>query len=176
MLMISRNFQRLAQRPLYSTARAYSHKPKDKKELIKDRIPFMPVINIPETDFAHNAFFSLHRPLLGLSSDDERPFFQTLTPQEVEEDAFTQYMMDLRPFEPPSEHAAREREPMVEILETSMSEPLHIDYSLPMFNMPESDEVVNYLTQVQKIMAKQNERTVGRRKRHGRRGPKRNID
>jgi hypothetical protein len=39
------------------------------------KIPFMPVINIPETEFAHNAFFSLHRPLLGLSDEDEKPFF-----------------------------------------------------------------------------------------------------
>jgi hypothetical protein len=28
---------------------------------------FMPVINIPVTELAHNAFYSLHRPLLGLS-------------------------------------------------------------------------------------------------------------
>lgn len=36
---------------------------------------FMPVVNIPQGEFAHNAFFSLHRPLLGLSAEDERPFF-----------------------------------------------------------------------------------------------------
>jgi hypothetical protein len=38
-------------------------------------LSFMPVINIPQTEFAHNAFFSLHRPLLGLADEDEKPFF-----------------------------------------------------------------------------------------------------
>lgn len=33
---------------------------------------FMPVVNIPEAELAHNAFYSLHRPLLGLSIP--RPF------------------------------------------------------------------------------------------------------
>lgn len=40
-----------------------------------ERLSFMPVINLPEAEFAHNAFFSLHRPLLGLSLDEERSFF-----------------------------------------------------------------------------------------------------
>lgn len=53
-----------------------SNKSKEQLELeAKTKIPFMPVINIPETEFAHNAFFSLYRPLLGLSDEDETPFF-----------------------------------------------------------------------------------------------------
>lgn len=43
----------------------------------QQHLSFMPVINMPESEFAHNAFFSLHRPLLGLSSSEERPFFST---------------------------------------------------------------------------------------------------
>lgn len=35
-------------------------------------IPFMPVVNIPIAELASNAFYSLHRPLLGLSSP--KPF------------------------------------------------------------------------------------------------------
>jgi hypothetical protein len=33
---------------------------------------FMPVVNIPVAELAHSAFYSLHRPLLGLSSP--KPF------------------------------------------------------------------------------------------------------
>lgn len=40
----------------------------DKQKTKAPEIPsFMPVINIPVTELAHNAFYSLHRPLLGLS-------------------------------------------------------------------------------------------------------------
>lgn len=37
-------------------------------------------IDIPEKELAHNTFFSLHRPLLGLS--DKRPFFSAYTLEE----------------------------------------------------------------------------------------------
>ena len=43
-----------------------------KKNCAPDIPSFMPVINIPVAELAHNAFFSLHRPLLGLSTP--RPF------------------------------------------------------------------------------------------------------
>lgn len=49
------------------------------------KIAFVPVINIPETEFAHNAFFSLYRPLLGLSDENETPFFAQKTLQSQEE-------------------------------------------------------------------------------------------
>lgn len=57
-----------------TATRCYSTTPK--KQCIEQKpkptkapeIPsFMPVINIPESELAHNAFYSLHRPLLGLS-------------------------------------------------------------------------------------------------------------
>jgi hypothetical protein len=39
------------------------------------------VINVPESEFAFNSFFSLHRPLLGLSGEQE--FFAVQrTPEE----------------------------------------------------------------------------------------------
>lgn len=50
------------------------------------KIPFMPVINIPETEFAHHSFFSLHRPLLGLSDDDEKPFFNSKSTEEQDQE------------------------------------------------------------------------------------------
>lgn len=43
-----------------------------KKNHAPDIPSFMPVVNIPVAELAHNAFFSLHRPLLGLSTP--RPF------------------------------------------------------------------------------------------------------
>lgn len=46
-------------------------------------LPFMPVVHIPQTEFAHNAFFSLHRPLLGLEDDKmDKPFFSNHAPEE----------------------------------------------------------------------------------------------
>lgn len=37
------------------------------KKQLPEVISFMPVINIPLSELAFNAFYSLHRPLLGLS-------------------------------------------------------------------------------------------------------------
>lgn len=48
-------------------------KPSPQKAARAPDIPsFMPVVNIPLTELAHNAFYSLHRPLLGLSTP--KPF------------------------------------------------------------------------------------------------------
>ncbi|KAI8344770.1 hypothetical protein BC941DRAFT_409575 [Chlamydoabsidia padenii] len=49
---------------------------------IESNFSFMPVINIPQTEFAHNAFFSLHRPLLGLADEEEKPFFSKHAPED----------------------------------------------------------------------------------------------
>lgn len=71
-----------------NTATATKKDKDDKPKNDFKKIPFMPVINIPETEFAHNAFFSLYRPLLGLSDKDEKPFFSNksgLTQEELEE-------------------------------------------------------------------------------------------
>ncbi|KAI9257140.1 hypothetical protein BDA99DRAFT_131698 [Phascolomyces articulosus] len=52
---------------------------REQDEVVREQLSFMPVVNMPEAEFAHNAFFSLHRPLLGLSADEERPFFTSTT-------------------------------------------------------------------------------------------------
>lgn len=51
----------------------------------KPEISFVPVINIPKTEFAHHSFFSLYRPLLGLSDENETPFFSNKLPKTEEE-------------------------------------------------------------------------------------------
>jgi hypothetical protein len=45
-----------------------------KRQTPTARLPFVPVINIPEQELAHTAFFALHRPLLGLANEDV-PYF-----------------------------------------------------------------------------------------------------
>lgn len=55
-----------------------------KKEIVQ-KVQFMPVINIPENELAYNAFFSLHRPLLGLSSKPKRSFFSSKSIEEEQE-------------------------------------------------------------------------------------------
>lgn len=52
----------------------------------KKPLSFVPVINIPEKELAHNAFFALHRPLLGLSNEITKPFFSS-RPLEEEQQA-----------------------------------------------------------------------------------------
>ncbi|KAI7870824.1 hypothetical protein BDF14DRAFT_1879066 [Spinellus fusiger] len=144
-------------RPLRSNTtcclRHYSQEPKKKASLAKPTLPrhaFVPVINIPESELAHNAFFSLHRPLLGLSNDEEKPFFTPVpTPAEMERELFLQYLSTLRPFVPPFEKDKAEPP-----LETHFSEPLHIENTLPMHYMPESDQVVEYFTMIEKALEK----------------------
>ncbi|RUS22582.1 hypothetical protein BC937DRAFT_88369 [Endogone sp. FLAS-F59071] len=74
-------------------------------------LPFVSVVNIPETELAHNAFFALHRPLLGL--ENERSFFGNaggagayygLEGEGVEDevDDIAHYFSTLRPYEPPA--------------------------------------------------------------------------
>ncbi|CAO3671098.1 unnamed protein product [Rhizopus stolonifer] len=76
-----------------------------KKEIV-EKVQFMPVINIPENELAYNAFFSLHRPLLGLSSKTKRSFFSSKCIEEEQEaesdEALFQYMSTLEHFVEPS--------------------------------------------------------------------------
>jgi hypothetical protein len=58
-----------------ATSASDSKKVNIAKEKEEKKLSFMPVINIPETEFAHHTFFSLDRPLLGLSDEEEKPFF-----------------------------------------------------------------------------------------------------
>ncbi len=55
-----------------------------KKATPPDIPSFMPVVNIPEAELAHNAFYSLHRPLLGLSIP--RPFLVGGVVGQIKED------------------------------------------------------------------------------------------
>ncbi|KAI8374202.1 uncharacterized protein BYT42DRAFT_547281 [Radiomyces spectabilis] len=151
----------------------------------------MPVINIPETEFAHNAFFSLYRPLLGLSSDDEKPFFHNqnqdgmMGDEQDDEEAFAQYMMDLRPFEPPSSsdavnetyHVQQDQRPTISF--SIEEEPIiPMENSLPMYHMPDGDDIIDYLTDVQEKMKAQHaqeENSMGRKRNHGNHSRKKNA-
>lgn len=50
----------------------------------KPEISFVPVISMPRTEFAHHSFFSLYRPLLGISAENETPFFSAKQKPEEE--------------------------------------------------------------------------------------------
>ncbi|KAI8874803.1 hypothetical protein K501DRAFT_328586 [Backusella circina FSU 941] len=130
----------------------------------QQQLSFMPVINIPETELAHNAFFSLHRPLLGLSDKHERSFFSNR--QELDEspdDQLANYMMSVQAYVPPSvpgqdqqddnvivEAALDEDDTLVSIEFTTEQEQEEIYQSnLPVFHMPESADIVDYLTSIQ---------------------------
>ncbi|GAN10698.1 hypothetical protein MAM1_0388d10243 [Mucor ambiguus] len=181
------------------------------------KIPFMPVINIPETEFAHHSFFSLHRPLLGLSDDDEKPFFNSKSIEEQDQekldDVLASYMMNLQPFVEPAAPGAElidqqtsqaqsvqvevedqqqlERGVSFKIIENEefiddfmsndflaeqaeqhqqeegIMEPMHSS-SLPMYHMPASGDVLDYLTSIEsnmkmehaKLDAEENARTL----------------
>ncbi|ORY96564.1 hypothetical protein BCR43DRAFT_491913, partial [Syncephalastrum racemosum] len=196
------------------------------KQVNRAPASFMPVVNIPQGEFAHNAFFSLHRPLLGLSAEDERPFFSErpsvqepnkiqrllgldmdhATDAEDTEEAVANYMMQTRPFEAPRAPAAghenkstdylnedHEEEhhfsqedidnEMFDNLEQTMEqmmmgarindygeiEEINIEQALPVHHMPQSDQVMDYLTAIQnKINSQQEQEGTGRRRGSGR--------
>ncbi|KAI8641147.1 hypothetical protein BD408DRAFT_346677 [Parasitella parasitica] len=109
----------------------------------------MPVVNIPVAEFAHNAFFSLHRPLLGLSTP--RPFLvgdmvgQIKTEEESEtEETLLQYMTTLRPFEPPSLDAVKREE---KCSTTTLT--VEVDPSYFLNHNNNHDEIADYLTAMQ---------------------------
>ncbi|ORZ13248.1 hypothetical protein BCR42DRAFT_453266 [Absidia repens] len=150
-------------------------------------LSFMPVINIPQTEFAHNAFFSLHRPLLGLADDDEKPFFSNKPIEEDDvDDELANYMMNLRHFEAPGSPGTVEQEKQEKqdkgdkdytmvTFSTGDSmlseEEFYVEQSLPMYHFPESDEIVDYLSSMQEQLVRKNaledstNSTVGRTRR-----------
>ncbi|CAO3648232.1 unnamed protein product [Cunninghamella echinulata] len=127
----------------------------------------MPVINIPQTEFAHNAFFSLHRPLLGLSSEDEKPFFSNQHIEEEGDEQLANYMANVKPFEAPQPPGMTDE---VEDKKNDSSysisfstgdamlpeEEIYLEQTLPMYYMPESDEIVDYLSTIQEKLVRQN--------------------
>ncbi|GAA5806151.1 hypothetical protein EDC94DRAFT_698779 [Helicostylum pulchrum] len=148
----------------------------------KPEISFVPVINIPKTEFAHHSFFSLYRPLLGLSDENETPFFSNKLPkteEEVEQEKLdlmlAVYMNNCSPFVEPSqlppdtqgedwkeefleafndaekeseqtEYTITEEAELADMIEPNESRPL------PIFHMPESADVLDYLTSIESNM------------------------
>ncbi|KAG1525367.1 hypothetical protein G6F52_003392 [Rhizopus delemar] len=132
-----------------------------------DKVSFMPVINIPEKELAHNAFFSLHRPLLGLSSTNKRPFFSTTSVEEQQEaemdELLIQYMSTVEHFVGPPPPGSSEElnvmnlENYEEILEKNemlkenersfdIETQEILPSSLPIFRMPESGDIIDFLS------------------------------
>ncbi|KAI8341657.1 hypothetical protein BC941DRAFT_509761 [Chlamydoabsidia padenii] len=130
----------------------------------EQHVSFMPVIHIPQTEFAHNAFFSLYRPLLGLENDTiDKPFFSDQPDKDhvdVDEQ-ISNYMMTLRPFEvpaPPTMNQVNQQDVKAKgpMQQQQDEEDYYMDYSLPMYYMPDSDDIVDYLTTMQHQLVRQN--------------------
>ncbi|KAI8086342.1 uncharacterized protein BX664DRAFT_335564 [Halteromyces radiatus] len=160
-----------------STNQTRSSNTEDEEKITKDsqepfvakqsnelNLSFMPVINIPQTEFAHNAFFSLHRPLLGLADEEEKPFFSN-QPHEDEDvdEQIANYMTDLRPFEPPSAPGTTQDNEKHDRNYTTISfstgdadQEFYMEQTLPMYYMPESDDIVEYLSTMQERLVRQN--------------------
>ncbi|KAI9365292.1 hypothetical protein BD770DRAFT_313226 [Pilaira anomala] len=147
----------------------------------KPEISFVPVISMPRTEFAHHSFFSLYRPLLGISAENETPFFSAKKKpeEEVEQEKLDMmlavYMNDCIPFvEPsklPTETQGEEwREGFLEAYQAAENEPETTQYtintevleelkplesSIPIFHMPESQDVLDYLTSMDLVSTQQ---------------------
>ena len=79
---------------------------------------------------------------------------------EEADEALAQYMMQLKPFEPPQQDGEYPGE-----MEVRFDEALHIDQHLPTYYMPESDQVVDYLTAMQeKLEQQQDDQSLGRKR------------
>ncbi|KAG2182425.1 hypothetical protein INT43_007355 [Umbelopsis isabellina] len=136
-----------------------------KRQTSAPRLPFVPVINIPEQELAHTAFFALHRPLLGLANED-KPYFghQPYGQQDDSEDVedLSQFMANMRPFAAP-EQAADEDETTFTITLNPSHPPQTNDIPpTPMHNlethvMPGADQIVDYLELLQRKMKKEDE-------------------
>ncbi|KAI8992082.1 hypothetical protein BDF20DRAFT_909766 [Mycotypha africana] len=150
----------------------------EKSEKIKpatiEKLPFVPVINIPKTEFAYHSFFSLHRPFFGLADDSDRPFFSNRTIEEEAQDKFddalADCMKDLQPFVPPEDmkyKASSEQMKMNhndkfdfgEDIDDAIHDEDLLFYSefnrkssLPIHHMPDSSEVIDFLSDVESKM------------------------
>ncbi|KAG1139692.1 hypothetical protein G6F37_009577 [Rhizopus arrhizus] len=125
----------------------------------------MPVVNIPIAELASNAFYSLHRPLLGLSSP--KPFMAgnlvgQIKKEEIDnsEEALMKYMADLKPFQPPDSP----KEPS-----TTTTLTVEIDPSYFLNHNNNHEEIADYLTAIQKeldvLYSKESRKTCIRRRR-----------
>ncbi|KAI8968276.1 hypothetical protein BDF20DRAFT_839399 [Mycotypha africana] len=128
----------------------------------------MPVVNIPMSELAHNAFYSLHRPLFGLSIPEPFLLGDIVGQIEKEEEktdndskeALAQYMRSLRPFEPPElkpvnmtdeENNAENSNQSLEGNKCSTTTTLTIEVDPAYFLKHNSnhDEIADYLTAMQ---------------------------
>ncbi|KAI8097893.1 uncharacterized protein B0P05DRAFT_461044 [Gilbertella persicaria] len=124
----------------------------------------MPVVNIPVTELAHSAFYSLHRPLFGLSTP--RPFLAGNMVGQIKKEesdssskeALLQYMMTLRPFEPPGLDSPNKEEKS-----STTTLTVEIDPSYFLNHNNNHDEIADYLTAMQeKLDILYDERTAAK--------------
>ncbi|KAF7731431.1 hypothetical protein EC973_000239 [Apophysomyces ossiformis] len=146
-----------AGRSYYSSHRDNNDNNSNKKDKYLRKPSFMPVINIPETEFAHNAFFSLHRPLLGLQTDHERPFFSNADEQVdddlmlADENVLLEYITEPDGFTAPMQQR---------IIEPIQHE--HHQQHPPVYYMPKENQLIDYLTAIEEKMRRQ--QTRGRKR------------
>ncbi|KAI9274216.1 hypothetical protein BY458DRAFT_489278 [Sporodiniella umbellata] len=110
--------------------------------------------SIPQHDLAHNTFFSLHRPLLGLSN--ERPFFSSLSLEEEKNEEvnikLSQHMAKLEHFVAPGKECGGQPN-------TAKIQAQEIMHStLPVFRMPESADVLDFLSAIETKMNMEDEK------------------
>ncbi|ORZ04355.1 hypothetical protein BCR42DRAFT_457207 [Absidia repens] len=124
-------------------------------------LSFMPVVIIPQTEFAHSTFFSQHRPLLGLANDKETSFFANQSSDVNVDEQIANYMANLQPFEVPAPPGATQQDEDYTMRnDNSNHDPVEMEENyyleqLPMYYMPESDELVEYLSDLQERLLRQ---------------------
>ncbi|CAO3597638.1 unnamed protein product [Absidia cylindrospora] len=124
-------------------------------------LSFMPVVIIPQTEFAHSTFFSQHRPLLGLVNDKEMSFFSNKSNDLNVDEQIANYMANLQPFELPVPPGTKQQDDDYTMMNhNDTNEPVEMEENyyleqLPMYYMPESDELVEYLSNLQERLLRQ---------------------
>ncbi|KAI9281894.1 hypothetical protein BY458DRAFT_498362 [Sporodiniella umbellata] len=154
----------------YTKAKEETVDKKTPKKSPSEVIPYMPVINIPVSELAFNAFYSLHRPLLGLSAP--KPFKAGNLVGEIKkeesnkEEVFANYMATLRPFQPP-ETPGETFTPTPAPTTTTLT--VEIDPSYFLQHNNNHIEIADYLSAIQKeidsFYSKDSKRTLVKKKR-----------
>ncbi|KAH8556267.1 hypothetical protein BGW37DRAFT_462568 [Umbelopsis sp. PMI_123] len=145
-----------------------SNKAESKRPAPGPRLPFVPVINIPEQELAHTAFFALHRPLLGLANEDVPYFGHQPYPSaetDVEDvDDLSRFMMDMRPFGTPESAVDEDDNSFTITLNPSKPSSLSTTndlgsptHQLETHVMPTADQIVDYLSMIQEKMKQEDE-------------------
>ncbi|KAG1466217.1 hypothetical protein G6F56_004730 [Rhizopus delemar] len=138
------------------------------KKQLPEVISFMPVINIPLSELAFNAFYSLHRPLLGLSVP--KPFkagnlVGEIKKEDNTEEALMNYMATLKPFRPPELPVEND----IPTTATTTTLTVEIDPSYFLQHNNNHEEIADYLIAIQKeldtLYSKDSKRTMTKKKR-----------